>query len=40
MKSLMTYNDRNDTDINDNLKNGYVSSGIGLLNIHTPPQDN
>ena len=27
------------TDINDTLYNGYVSSGIVLLNIHTLPQD-
>ena len=26
--------------MNDYLPNGYVSSGIGLLNIHTIPQDN
>ena len=36
----MNYNDRNDTDMNDNLQNGDVSSGIGLLNSHTHPQDN
>ena len=30
----------NDTDMNDNLQNGYMSSGIGLLNSHTLPQDN
>ena len=39
-KSLMNYNYMNDTDMNDNLQNGYMSSGIGLLNSHTLPQDN
>ena len=39
LKSLMNYNDTNDTDINYTLQNGDVSSGIGLLNIHTLSQD-
>ena len=32
-------NDNNsiDTDMNDTLQNGDISSGIGLLNGHTPP---
>ena len=36
----MNDNDRNDTYMDDHLQNGYVSSGIGLLNRHTLPQDN
>ena len=36
----MHYNDRDDNDINANLHNSGVSSGIGLLNIHNLPQDN
>ena len=36
----MNDNDRNDTYINDNSHNKDVSSGIGLLNSHTLPQDN
>ena len=36
----MNDNDRIDTDMNETLHNGYVSSGIGLLNSHTLPQDN
>ena len=36
----MSYNDRNDTDMNNNKKKGDASSGIGLLNIQTHPQDN
>ena len=36
----MNYNDIIDTDINENLKYGDVSSGIVLLKIHTLPQDN
>ena len=35
LKSLMNYNDRDDIDMNTNSQNVYVSSGIGLLNIHT-----
>ena len=40
LKSLMNYKYRNDTDMNANLQNGDVSSGIGLLNSHTLPQYN
>ena len=36
----MNYNTRNDTDMSSTLQNGYLSSGIGLLNSHTLPQDN
>ena len=36
----MNYNDIDDMDMNDNLQNGYVSSGIGLINSHTLPQCN
>ena len=36
----MNNNDSNDTYMNETLQNGYVSSGIGLLNSHTLPQDN
>ena len=36
----MNYNDRDDMDMNDNLKDGDVSSGIGLINSHTIPQCN
>ena len=36
----MNDNDRNNTDKNDNFHTGNVSSGIGLLKIHTLPQDN
>ena len=36
----MNDNYRIDTDMNENLQNGYVSSGIGLLNSHNIPQDN
>ena len=36
----MNDNYRIDTDMNETLKNGYVSSGIGLLNSHTLYQDN
>ena len=36
----MNDNERNDADMNYNLHNVYVSRGIGLLNRHTPPQDN
>ena len=31
----MNDNDRNDTDMNNNLQNGDESSAIGLLNIHS-----
>ena len=40
LKSSTNYNDRNDTDMNTNLYNGDMISGIGLLNSHTFPQDN
>ena len=40
LKSLINYYDRNYTDKNATLWNGYVSSVIGLLNSHTLPQDN
>ena len=40
LESLMNDNDRNGTYTNETLHNGYVSSGIGLLNRNTPPQDN
>ena len=36
----MNYNDRYDTEMNYNLQNGDVSSGIGLTNSHTLPQCN
>ena len=36
----MNDNDRIDTDMNKNLHNVDVSNGVGLLNSHTPPQDN
>ena len=36
----MNDNDRIDTNMNETLQNGYVSSGIGLLNIHTLLQAN
>ena len=39
-KLLMNYNDRDETDMNANLQNGYVSIGIDLLNIHTTRQYN
>ena len=32
----MNFNNRNDTYMNDNLHNGDVSTGVGLL---TPPPD-
>ena len=38
LESLMNYNGRIDTDINETLQNGDVISGIGLLNSHTLPQ--
>ena len=37
LESLMNDNARIDKDMNDNLQNGYVTSGIGLLNSHTLP---
>ena len=40
LKQLMNYNDSNDTYMNANVQRGDVSSGIGLLNSHTLPQDN
>ena len=40
LEFLMKDNDRIDTYINDTLKNGDVSSVIGLLNIHNLPQAN
>ena len=40
LKSLMNYNDSNDTDMNYNLHNGDVISGIGLINSHTIPKYN
>ena len=36
----MSYKNRYDTYLNANLQNLDVSSRIGLLNIHTLPQDN
>ena len=36
----MNDDDMIDTDMNDTLHNGYVSSAIGLINSHTLPQDN
>ena len=39
-KSLMNYNDRYDMEMNYNLHNVDVSSGIGLINSNTPPQFN
>ena len=36
----MKYNDRIDTDMNETLYDGDVSSGIGLLKSYTPPQSN
>ena len=38
--SLMNYNDRDDSDRNDSLHYGDVSSGVGLINIHALPQHN
>ena len=40
LKSSMNYNDRYDMEMNYNLQNGDVSSGIGLTNRHTLPQCN
>ena len=40
LESLMNDNYSIDTDMNDTVYNGDVSSGIGLLNIHTFPQAN
>ena len=36
----MNYNYWDDMDMNSNLQNGDVSSGIGLLKIHTLPPYN
>ena len=36
----MNYNDRIDTDMNENVHNEDVISGIGLLKSHNTPQDN
>ena len=36
----MNYNDIYDMEINANLQNGDVSSGIGLIKIHTLHQCN
>ena len=36
----MNDNDRIDIDMNETLRNEYVSIGIGLINSRTPPQDN
>ena len=38
LESLMNDNDSIDTNINDNLHNVDIISGIGLLNSHTLPQ--
>ena len=35
----MNDNDTNNMDTNSNLHNGDISSGIGLINIHTLLQD-
>ena len=35
LKSLISYNDRDDIDMNADLHNVDVSSGISLINIHT-----
>ena len=40
LESSMNDNDRIDTYMNETLQNENGSSGIGLLNIHTLPQDN
>ena len=40
LESLMKDNDRTDTYMKVTLQNGDMSSGIGLLNIHTIPQAN
>ena len=40
LKLLMNYNGRYDADMNDNLRNGDVSSGIGLINSQAIPQFN
>ena len=36
----MKDNDCIGTDMNETFHNGYMSSGIGLLNSHNTPQDN
>ena len=40
LESFMKDNDCIGTDMNETFHNGYMSSGIGLLNSHTLPQDN
>ena len=40
LNSLVNYNDINDMDMNDNLQNVGVISGIGLINIHILTQCN
>ena len=40
LESLMKYNDRIDTYMNETLQNEYLISGIGLLNSHTILQSN
>ena len=40
LESWINDSDRIEIDMNETLHNGYVSSGIGLLNIHTPPRGN
>ena len=40
IKALMNYNDRDDMEMNDNMQNVDVSSGIGLTNIQTTSQCN
>ena len=39
LESLMNDNDRNDTDMNENLQNGDVSWGIDLLPPPPPSQE-
>ena len=40
LESFMKDNDCIGTDMNETFHNGYMSSGIGLLNSHNTPQDN
>ena len=40
LEQLKNDNNRIDTDMDETLKNVDVSSVIGLINSHTPPQDN
>ena len=40
LKSFIEYNHMHDMEMNDNIQNGDVSSGIGLTNRHTLPQCN